>query len=87
MARAPLKGRGERVYRPHAMTEETTKLALALLCGIERKLDLVGAELQDLKVRLSAVGDGLAVLDRRFDGAILRLERIDARLAGIEGAI
>ena len=47
---------------------------------IDEKLDRVGADLRDLKIRMTNVEEGLAGVNRRIDRIDERLERVERRL-------
>ena len=62
------------------MTDEPTNLTLRYLRSIDTKLDRVIEEVRDLKVRMTAVEEGLAGVNRRIDRVEDRLDRIERRL-------
>ena len=47
---------------------------------LDEKLDRVGADLRDLKIRMTNVEEGLAGVNRRIDRMDERLERVERRL-------
>jgi hypothetical protein len=68
------------------VTEETENIILehmrffrAQLGGMDAKLDLLRADLHDLKVRMTHVEEGLAGVNRRLDRTDERLDRIEKR--------
>ncbi len=79
-ASAPLKGRGERVYRPHVMADEPDNLVLHMLRRMDVKLDRLIDDVYDLKVRMTHVEEGLAGIHRRMDRLEVRVDRIERRL-------
>ncbi len=68
------------------MAEEPDNLMLVLLRRMDTKLDRVIDDLHDVKVRLTAVEEGLSVVQRRIDRLEDRVERIERRLDISEAA-
>jgi hypothetical protein len=62
------------------MTSETDNIVLQYLRRFDAKLDRVIDERLDVKVRLTAVEEGLAGVNRRLDRLEIRGERIERRL-------
>ncbi|MCC7265724.1 MAG: hypothetical protein IT546_00115 [Caulobacteraceae bacterium] len=62
------------------MAEEPDNLVLQMLRRIDTKLDRVTDDLQDLKVRMTHVEEGLAGVNRRLDRLEARTDRIEKRL-------
>jgi hypothetical protein len=62
------------------MTTEPDNIVLQYLRRFDEKLDRVVDEMQDVKVRLTALEQGLAGINRRLD----RVERIERRLDLVE---
>ncbi len=62
------------------MAEEPENLTLQLLRRMDTKLDRVLQDVQDLKVRMTHVEEGLAGVNRRLDRLEMRVDRIDQRL-------
>jgi cob(I)alamin adenosyltransferase len=62
------------------MAEEPDNLVLAMLRRMDAKLDRVIDDLHDLKVRMTAVEEGLNVVQRRIDRLEDRVERVERRL-------
>ena len=62
------------------MADEPYNLMLQLLRRMDAKLDRVVEDVQDLKVRMTHVEEGLAGVNRRIDRVELRLDRIERRL-------
>ncbi len=62
------------------MADEPDNLVLQYLRRIDAKLDRVIEDVQDLKARVTALGEGLAGVHRRMDRFELRLDRIEKRL-------
>jgi predicted nucleic acid-binding Zn-ribbon protein len=59
------------------MSEEPDNLVLRYLRRIDEKLDRLVDDVHDLKVRLTAVEEGLVGIQRRVD-------RMESRLDGVE---
>jgi archaellum component FlaC len=62
------------------MATEPENLLLQYMRRFDEKLDRVVDEMIDVKVRLTAVEEGLAGVNRRLDRLELRVERIERRL-------
>ncbi|MBK8082947.1 MAG: hypothetical protein IPK28_03415 [Devosia sp.] len=62
------------------MAEEPDSVVLVLLRRLDAKMDRVIDDLHDVKVRLTAVEEGLNVVQRRIDRLEDRVERIERRL-------
>ena len=62
------------------MAEEPDNLMLVFLRRIDEKLDRLIDDVQDLKVRVTAVEEGLVGVNRRLDRLEVRVERIERRL-------
>jgi cob(I)alamin adenosyltransferase len=62
------------------MAEEPDNLVLAMLRKMDAKLDRVIDDLHDVKVRMTAVEEGLNVVQRRIDRLEDRVERVERRL-------
>ena len=62
------------------MADEPDNLVLQYLRRIDAKLDGAIEDLKDLKVRMTAVEEGLMLLNRRMDRFEQRLDRIERRL-------
>jgi len=62
------------------MTTEPENILLPYMRRFDEKLDRVVDEMLDVKVRLTAVEEGLAGVNRRLDRIELRVERIERRL-------
>ena len=62
------------------MVDEPDNLILQYFRRFDAKLDRVVDEMLDVKVRLTAVGEGLAGVNRRLDRLEVRGERIERRL-------
>lgn len=52
-------------------------IVLRFLRSIDEKLDLVRADVHDLKVRMTHVEEGLAGVNRRLDRVDERLDRLE----------
>lgn len=62
------------------MAEEPDSLVLRYLRRIDEKLDRLTEDVQDLKIRMTAVEEGLVGVHRRMDRLEARVERIEKRL-------
>ena len=62
------------------MADEPDNILLQYMRRFDEKLDRVVDEMLDVKVRLTAVEEGLAGINRRLDRLELRVERIERRL-------
>jgi archaellum component FlaC len=62
------------------MASEPDNIVLQYLRRFDEKLDRVVDEMLDVKVRLTAVDEGLAGVNRRLDRIEVRVERIEPRL-------
>ena len=61
------------------MDEQPDNLVLTGLRRLDAKFDRMAEDIRDLKVRMTAVGEGLAGVHRRMDRFESRLERIERR--------
>ena len=68
------------------MVDEPENVILALLRRMDAKLDRVIDDVQDLKVRMTAVGEALVGVHRRLDRLEVRVERIERRLDLVDAA-
>jgi hypothetical protein len=78
-AGAALEGRRLRRYRP-GMADEPDNVVLMLLRRMDTKLDRVIDDVQDLKIGMTHVEEGLAGVNRRLDRLEIRLDRVERRL-------
>jgi archaellum component FlaC len=62
------------------MADQPDNLVLALLRKIDARTERMADDLQDLKMRVTAVEEGLAGVHRRLDRLENRVERIERRL-------
>ncbi len=62
------------------MAEEPDSLVLRLLRKIDERTDRMEQDLRDVKIRLTAVKEGIAGINRRIDRLELRVDRIERRL-------
>jgi predicted nucleic acid-binding Zn-ribbon protein len=62
------------------MADDPDNLVLQLLRRMDMKLDRVIEDVQDLKIRMTHVEEGLAGVNRRIDRVELRLDRIEKHL-------
>jgi len=62
------------------MADEPDSILLQYMRRFDEKLDRVVDEMLDVKVRLTAVEEGLAGINRRLDRLEMRVERIERRL-------
>ena len=61
------------------MAEEPENFVLQYLRRIDTKLDRLIEDVQDLKVRMTAVEEGLTGVNRRLDRLEARVERLERR--------
>lgn len=73
------------------MTDETENLILehlrqfrTQLTGMDEKLDLLRADVHDLKVRMSHVEEGIGGINRRIDRLDERMDRIEKRFGLVD---
>lgn len=62
------------------MANEPDSIVLALLRKIDQRTERMADDLQDLKVCVTAVEEGLAGVNRRLDRLEIRVDRIERRL-------
>jgi hypothetical protein len=62
------------------MTDESNNIVLALLRKIDQRTERMAEDLQDSKVRVTAMEEGLAGVNRRLDRLDIRVDRIEGRL-------
>jgi len=62
------------------MAKEPESVVLVLLRKIDERTERMADDLQDLKVRVTSVEEGLAGVNRRLDRLESRVERIERRL-------
>ncbi len=62
------------------MADEPDNIVLAILRKIDQRTERMAEDLHDLKVRVTAVDEGLAGANRRLDRLEIRVERIEQRL-------
>ncbi|SEN33484.1 hypothetical protein [Bradyrhizobium sp. OK095] len=62
------------------MTDEPDNIVLALLRKIDQRTERMAEDLQDLKVRVTGMEEGLAGVNRRLDRLEIRVDRIERRL-------
>ena len=62
------------------MADEPDNIVLVILRKIDQRTERMAEDLQDLKVRVTAVEEGLAGVNRRLDRLDVRVERIERRL-------
>lgn len=62
------------------MTTEPENIVLSILRRIDQRTERMAEDLQDLKVRVTSVEEGLAGVNRRLDRLENRVERIEKRL-------
>jgi predicted nuclease with TOPRIM domain len=68
------------------MADEPENLVLRYLRRIDDKLDRLVDDVRELKIRMTAVEENLASLNRRFDRLEVRVDRIERRLELTETA-
>ncbi len=62
------------------MADDPDNLVLVILRRMDAKLDRVIEDVQNLKMRMTHVEEGLAGVNRRIDRVEQRLDRIERRL-------
>ena len=62
------------------MAKEPDSIVLPILRKIDQRTERMAEDLQDLKVRVTSVEEGLAGVNRRLDRLDHRVERIEQRL-------
>ena len=62
------------------MPKEPENVVLVLLRKIDERTERMASDLQDLKMRMTSVEEGLAGVNRRLDRLEARVERIERRL-------
>ncbi len=62
------------------MTDEPDNIVLVTLRRMDGKLDRIIEDIQNLKVRMTSVEEGLVGVNRRVDRIEQRLDRIERRL-------
>ncbi|WMT71501.1 hypothetical protein [Bradyrhizobium sp. Ash2021] len=62
------------------MTDQPDSIVLAMLRKIDQRTERMADDLQDLKVRVTGVEEGLAGVNRRLDRLEHPMERIEKRL-------
>jgi archaellum component FlaC len=62
------------------MADEPDNIVLVMLRRIDQRTERMAEDLYDLKVRVTAVEEGLAGVNRRLDRLESRVERIEKRL-------
>ena len=62
------------------MAKEPDSIVLAILRKIDQRTERMAEDLQDLKVRVTSVEEGLAGVNRRLDRIENPVERIEQRL-------
>jgi len=62
------------------MANEPENAVLVLLRRIDERTERMADDLQDLKVRVTSVEEGLAGVNRRLDRLESRMERVERRL-------
>ena len=62
------------------MANEPDNIVLVMLRKIDQRTERMADDLQDLKMRVTAVEEGLAGVNRRLDRLEVRVERIEKRL-------
>jgi archaellum component FlaC len=62
------------------MAKEPENVVLVMLRRIDERTERMADDLQDLKVRVTSVEEGLVGVNRRLDRLESRVERIERRL-------
>jgi hypothetical protein len=66
------------------MADEPDNIVLVYLRRIDEKLDRLIDDVQDLKVRVTALEEGQAGINRRLDRIEMPVERVERRLDLVE---
>jgi hypothetical protein len=64
---------------------EPDNLTLQILRKIDGKLDRIVDDVQDIKIRMTHVEEGLAGVNRRLDRLEVHVDRIEKRLDLVDG--
>jgi archaellum component FlaC len=62
------------------MAKDAENVVLVLLRKVDERTERMADDLQDLKVRVTSVEEGLVGVNRRLDRIESRIERIERRL-------
>uniref|UniRef100_Q07NL8 Uncharacterized protein n=1 Tax=Rhodopseudomonas palustris (strain BisA53) TaxID=316055 RepID=Q07NL8_RHOP5 len=62
------------------MVDEPDNIVLVYLRRMDEKLDRLSDDMRDVKVRITAVEEGVAGVNRRLDRLEVRVDRIERRL-------
>ena len=66
------------------MAEKPDNIILVMLRRIDARLERLVDDVQDLKIRMTRVVEGLAGVNRRLDRLEVRVDRIEKRLGLID---
>ena len=66
------------------MADEPDNIVLVMLRRIDQRTERMADDLQDIKVRMTSVEEGLAGVNRRIDRLEQRVERIERRLDPVD---
>ena len=66
------------------MAEKPDNIILVMLRRIDARLERLVDDVQDLKIRMTHVVEGLAGVNRRLDRLEVRVDRIEKRLGLID---
>jgi archaellum component FlaC len=61
------------------MADEPDNIVLVYLRRMDEKLDRLAADVNDVKIRVTGVEEGLAGVNRRLDRIEARLDRVERR--------
>ncbi len=67
------------------MEDDPNNLTLVFLRRLDAKMDRVLEDVQDLKVRMTHVEEGLAGVNRGLDRMDTRLDKVERRLELVDG--
>ena len=66
------------------MSEEPENLMLVYLRRIDQRTERLEEDMRDIKRRVTAVEEGIAVLNHGYAGVQLRMDRLEDRIGRIE---
>ena len=69
------------------MADEPDNLILTFLRRMDAKIDRLGDDMRDVKLRLTNLEEAFVGMQRRFDRLEIRVERIERRLDLVEAPL